>query len=132
MVDSTETCHFWLGYFPDEDTAYEYFEEVYDENDEDREYTPLSKFAASQGETWYDHDFIECGYNDKARSIGELVEGHSYSDQYAKELEEKSKLLGLSNINFIIFITDREIQNPVSVKNGSFSLNYVGKITYNI
>ena len=132
MATDIETSHFWLGSFPDKDNAYDYFEEVYDENDEDRDYTPLSKFAGSQNEKWYDHDFMELGFKGEAASVTELVAGHSYCEQYAEELENRCKSYGLKNINFFIYITEGEIKNPVSVLESSFSLNYVGKITYKI
>jgi hypothetical protein len=44
----TETSHFWVGHFPDALVA-AYFAEVWDDDDEDREHTPLSAFARDQG-----------------------------------------------------------------------------------
>src|SRR5262249_50300789 len=70
-VRETETSHFWVGRFTEAKAA-DYFTEVWDENDEDREHTPLSAFARDQGVKWYDHDFIEYGFNEGARSIEEL------------------------------------------------------------
>jgi hypothetical protein len=71
-MSKTETSHFWVGRLP-ESLASTYLEEVYDEDDEDLDHTPLSAFARDQGEKWYDHDFLEYGFSDtagKARVAG--------------------------------------------------------------
>jgi len=126
----TETSHFWVGRFPEE-VAGNYFVEVYDENDEDREHTPLSAFARDQGVTWYDHDFLEYGWG-KAESIQKLVIGYSYSDQWAEELARRVADAGLSGVNFFVFISEDEIENPESVKGDGYWLHYLGTIKYRI
>lgn len=125
---STETCHFWLGYFPDVRAMASYFEEHYDGEDD----TPVSTFARDQGETWYDHDFLEIGFSADAASIKELVAGYSYYDQYTEELAERAKQLPLTRINSFVFITESQISAPRTVETDDFQLYYVGKITYQI
>ena len=61
-MNHLKISHFWVGRFPSEQSAADYFAEVWDEDDEDREHTPLSAFARDQGEKWYDHDFLEYGH----------------------------------------------------------------------
>jgi len=126
----TETSHFWVGQFPEE-IAGKYFVEVWDEDNEDREHTPLSAFARDQCEQWYDHDFLEYGWG-KAGSIEELVAGYSYSDQWAGELARRAKTAGLSDVNFFVFISESEIENPRSVRTENYRLTYLGTIEYRI
>jgi hypothetical protein len=130
-VRETQTSHFWVGRFP-EAMADEYFTEIWDENDEDREHTPLSAFARDQGIKWYDHDFIEYGFKDGARSIEELVEGYSYSDQWAAELARRVKAARLKGVNFFVFISEEEIDQPRSVRRDGYWLKYLGTIEYRI
>jgi catechol-2,3-dioxygenase len=40
VLRKSQRCHFWLGRFPNEQRVAEYFAEVWDESDEDREHTP--------------------------------------------------------------------------------------------
>ncbi|HEY7428070.1 MAG TPA: immunity 22 family protein [Gemmataceae bacterium] len=127
----TETSHFWVGRFTEE-KATEYFTEVWDENDEDREHTPLSAFARDQGVKWYDHDFIEYGFKKGARSTEELVAGYSYSDQWAVELARRAAAESLRGVNFFVFISEEEIDSPRSVKGDGYWLQYLGTIKYRI
>jgi hypothetical protein len=128
---STETSHFWVGRFS-EAIAADYFTEVWDEDDEDREHTPLSAFARDQGVKWYDHDFIEYGFSEGAGSIEELVAGYSYSDQWAAELARRAAAAGLSGVNFFVFISEDEIERPRSVHGDGYWLHYLGTIKYRI
>jgi hypothetical protein len=130
-VRKTETSHFWVGQFV-EPLATDYFAEVYDEDDEDREQTPLSAFARDQGEKWYDHDLLEYGFSDTAGSIEELVAGYSYSDQWGGELARRVAKAGLSGINWFAFISKSEIARPRSVQGDGYWLHYLGTIRYRL
>jgi hypothetical protein len=127
-----ETSHFWLGSFPDEQSVDDYFEEVYDEEDEDHEHTPLSHFARDQGEKWYDHDFLEQGFDKKAKSVEDLVEGYSYYEQWAGELARRAAEAGLKDLNMLIFISQDQIDQPRSVRGNDYILHYLGTISYEI
>ncbi len=125
----TECSHFWLGCFPCEQRVVGYFAEVYDE---DREHTPLSQFAHDQSETWYDHDFMEHGFNLHSRSIEELVNGHSYFKEWTAELVRRAAEIGLNDMNMIVFISQDQIDNPCSVEGDDYALHYLGTIEYPI
>lgn len=130
----TETCDFWIGVFPSEDSFSEYVGEdprYYELQDTDDQ-VPLSKFIQDQGDDWYDHDMIEMGFKANARSIAELVKGHSYADQYADELARRANEIGLSRVNGFLFIRGGVITEPRSVNKEHFTFWYVGKITYRI
>ena len=127
----SQSSHFWVGNFPQERAA-NYFTEIWDENDEDREHTPLSAFARDQGIMWYDHDFIEYGFEEGAGSVEKLVKGYSYSEQWGFELARRAAAAGLSGVNLFVFINEEEIEKPRSVKGEDWWLQYLGTIEYRI
>ena len=119
-MTETLTSHFWIGYFADEEQE-KYFEERYSEDNEEES---ISEFASDQGEAFYDHDTMEYGRNDSVSTISDLVEGFSYSDQWADELGRRStKLIGY---NFLLFIQEDQIEQPRSVKGNGYWLEYMG------
>jgi hypothetical protein len=129
-----ETSDFWVGVFPSEEAFFNYVGEHprYYELVETEEAVPLSLFIRDQGENWFDHDMIEMGYNANADSIAELVQGHSYADQYSDELTRRAAEVGCAKANGFLFIRDDEIAEPRSVAAEDFTFKYVGKITYRI
>lgn len=131
-MQDMETSHFWLGHFASEKRVADYLVEVYDEEDEDREHTPLSQFACDQGETWYDHDFLEHGFQENAPSVEDLVDGYSYSEQWSAELARRAAEGGLTQVNTLVFISEDQIQKPRSAEGDGYRLHYLGTITYRI
>lgn len=145
----TQTCDFFVGFFPNEDVFSEYVdesEEFYRKLDDDpdsvpaplrgnprtQDSIPLSRFIGDQGHDWYDHDLIEVGFNASAATVADLVRGHSYSDQYSDELSRRASATGLDKINAFLFISGGVIQQPRSVTTDNFDIRYVGQITYKI
>jgi hypothetical protein len=128
----TETSHFWLGNFRNERRVSEYLEEIYDEDDEDREHTPLSQFARDQGETWYDHDFMEHGFKKNSKSVEDLVNGYSYFEQWSAELARRAAEACLTKINMLLFMSQDQIDKPRSVEGEGYKLHYMGTIKYRI
>ena len=128
----TEISHFWLGNFRNESGVSEYLEEIYDEDDEDGEHTPLSQFARDQGETWYNHDFMEHGFKKNAKSVEDLVNGYSYFEEWSAELARRAAEAGLSKINMLLFISKDQIDKPRSVEGDGYMLHYLGTIKYRI
>lgn len=108
----TEASHFWLGQFPNEKRVAEYVAEVYDDDDEDREHTPLSQFARDQGEKWYDHDCMEHGFE--------------------KNATRRAAKAGLTKVNMLLFISKDQIDKPRSVEGDGYNLHYMGTIEYRI
>ena len=128
----TETSHFWIGHFPSLQRVADYFAEVYDDDDEDREDTPLSAFARDQGASWYDHDFLEYGFGEECASVEELVAGYSYHEQWQDELARRAAQAGLTGLNMFVFINQDQIESPRSVRGDDYALEYLGTITYRI
>ncbi len=123
--------HIWIGSFPSEQAVEGYFEEVYDENDEDREHTPLNKFAADQGERSYDHDWVEHGYS-RAGNLRELIKGHSYSENYIDQVIQVATTRGITTGNTFILADEAEIASPRSVDHADYRLWYLGIFRCNV
>jgi hypothetical protein len=132
VVRKMETSHFWVGCFSNQQGVDDYFAEVWDEADEDRNHTPLSAFARDQGEMWYDHDFLEVGFKTGAGSIEELVAGSSYHEQWSAELARRAAAARVIGSNMFVFIDQDQIDRPRSVEGDGFSLHYIGSISYHI
>src|SRR5262249_31088759 len=137
MIDwerRTETCDFWVGVFPSEDAFFEYVGEDprYYELMDTGSAVPLSRFIRDQGKEWFDHDLVEMGFKANAGSVADLVDGHSYADQYADELARRAERVGLSAVNSFLFIRGGKIAEPHSVTTAEFTFLYVGQITYRI
>jgi hypothetical protein len=61
-----------------------------------------------------------------------LVTGYSYSDQWAAELARRIAAAGLRGVNFFVFISEDEIEQPRSVQGDGYWLYYLGTIEYRI
>lgn len=120
--------HFWIGWFESLEIQEEYFKETYTEDDD----APISKFASDQHVSFYDHDFLEIGFKTITASIRELFEGHSYSEYWLEELENRTKGLSLQDVNTIVFINSEEIEDPRPCFGNKYRLKYLGEIEYDV
>jgi hypothetical protein len=129
-MPQTETSHFFLGRFRSQTQFSEFLKEDYSRDDDDD--TPLSPFYGSQGESFCDHDFMECGFRDKESTLKEFFAPYSYAEHWAKELAKRAADVGLDDANALIFISKPEITKPRSVTGDGFTLTYLGEIQYPI
>ena len=124
-----EISHIWLGRFSSEGDAKAYFAEHYndgDENDEDGQ-IPFSQFAADQGEWFYDHDWLELGFEEN-RDLRALVARHSYSSDYLEEVLSRANSLGLAGQANTFVVADKaEFNHPRSVETKHYQLWYLGE-----
>ncbi len=128
MASNTLTSHFWVGQASQE-LVDAYFAE--DNGGEGRgDQAPVSAFARDQGATWYDHDFLEYGWDGEATTIAQLVDGCSYGDQWADELASRVAEQGIAGVNFFVFIRQDQIEQPRSVQGDGYWLKYMGTIGY--
>ena len=118
----TMISHLWLGQFGP-DAPEDFFEEQYDREDDE----PLSQFAASQGETWYDHDFVEISYLDDLQEVRALVDGHSYSESYLDSVVAKAAALGIDQANVFVFADKEQFAGPCSASGPGYQLWYLGE-----
>lgn len=123
----TETSHIWIGRFS-ENAPSNFFEERHDREDDEA----VSLFAQSQGELWYDHDFMEISYVNAAVDIAELVAGHSYSEQYLDAVLAAAKDGEIDTANVFVLASESEFALAVPVSGDGYELWYLGKFTYNI
>lgn len=123
-----ETSHFWAGDFVSLESYTELFAETYSDDDD----APISPFAKTQDEIYYDHDSMEYGYSSDAASLAELVAGYSYADQWSEEFSKLVESLGLTDVNAFLFMSESEIESPKSFQTESGRLTYLGKISYEI
>ncbi|MGH1542031.1 MAG: immunity 22 family protein [Arenicella sp.] len=112
----------WVGFF---DSGYQgkYFEEKYNEDDD----SPISEFASDQGKIWIDHDFMEVGHKDFPKNISDLVQGYSWSDQYAEELAQRVEDSEITRFNSFVLLDAGQIESPCSVYKKGIDLNYMGR-----
>ena len=123
----TDISHIWLGQFST-NAPNDFFKERYDREDDE----PLSPFAESQGETWYDHDFMEISYLLDPLPISRLVAGHSYAEQYLEAVLSKASSIGLEGANVFIMASKRLFKSARSVEGVGFRLWYLGEYECNI
>ncbi len=102
---SVDTVNIWLGKFESFEHFNLFLKETYDENDDD---APISQFAASQSETFYDHDWLEYYYSNKGQ--GDLLRNIPQIYHHAVNIKLKEK--SISNSNGIILFYD-EWSSPI-------------------
>ena len=128
----THRSHFWIGNGRWEKVE-EYFAEIWNEDDPDRNHSPLSHFSQDQGTTWYDHDCLERITHEEAKPIAQLVEHMSYASHYLGKLIEKAQLTGLDSANIAVMfdLGERDcFPNARSVSNNYVELHYLGMLEY--
>jgi len=75
---------------------------------------------------------MESGFENGNESFAEKFSKYSYSDQWIKVVADKIKEGNLGDINTVVFIRKRGIENPISVSDRKFTLHYIGQIEYDI
>lgn len=123
-----DISHIWVGVF-DSDAPDDYFVEQYSDDDD----APLNRFAAEQGETFYDHDWLEISYLDASESIDvrSFVDGHSYSKDYLDAVVAKTAALGIDRINVFVLADKNEFSDPKTITGDNYRLEYLGKFNCN-
>ena len=114
----------WLGKAADSLTCSTFFAESYDDDD-----GPISPFAESQGETFYDHDFLEVQFNEKFGSVDDALTGMSYSGSFADAVRAKVESF---DFNLSVASFSEDFSNPVSVHTENLSLTYIGRFEYDL
>lgn len=136
------TSQFWVGKFDTQNRFADFVGEdpdYWSEENEDNDDYPLSPFIASQNQTWFDHDFMESGFNNFEGNIKEKFKHYSYADQWAHEVVEMAGKMGIEDFNvFIMMGVDesskgeryKQVSNPCSYKSKGIDLVYVGEFSY--
>lgn len=75
---------------------------------------------------------MEHGYDPRAKSVREMTAGHSYHERWSDELVRRADAAGLTGMNFLIFISEGEVEKPRSATGDGYELHYLGTIAYRI
>jgi hypothetical protein len=121
-----EVSYIWIGQFTDE-APEDFFEEKYGRDDE-----PLSQFANSQGQSWYDHDFVEISYLDSLEPIASLIDGHSYFDQYQTALLHVTQAKKIVEANVFVLASKDQFSSPRTASGIGYDLWFMGSFSYDI
>lgn len=117
-----ELSHIWVGTCESEDVFQEYFRESYTDGDR---VDPLNKFSESQGELFYDHDWLERSFREEA-ALAELIGPHSYSEDYMDAVIEHVQELKLQEVNAFILADKELFSHPRSIEHDELKLWYLG------
>lgn len=120
-----EKALIWLGQF--DDSAPEDFFSVSggsECNDKPR------RFVESQGESWYDLDFVEISWLNELIQVDELVSGHSYAEQYLAPVVEVARESGMEKANVFVLATVDQFSKPCSTAGKGYRLELIGEFTY--
>lgn len=85
---------------------------------------PISAFAASQGASFYDHDFLEVQFDPSFASVDDVLAGLSFSSSFADAVRAAVPAF---DFNGAIALFSDEIAAPVSFENADVHLTYVGR-----
>jgi hypothetical protein len=118
----SNTVDLWLGKSADAELFETFFAETYGEDD-----APISPFAAGQGETFYDHDFIDRRREDAFSSLDEAFEGISFGSSFVEDARAK---IGDFDYNFVVASYSDDFSEPRSASVEGIELTYVGRFTY--
>jgi hypothetical protein len=123
MAGDFEVVDLWVGTFTTESAFEDYLRETYEEDD-----TPLSKFAADMGESFYDHDFIEVAYHQEPSSdLEALLQEHSFARSYSPKAVAAHGCLVPCAVNAVILVWGKKIEAPRSVRGTDYQIHYLGR-----
>jgi len=134
-------AQFWVAALADAESFQGLFsEEAYyalKEEEQDAG-APLSLFAESQGQRWYDHDFLEIRALSPAEQRREAPISMSWSSTWEVELRKRVEALGETDFDGIVMMnveqstqgSRRIIRAPKDAKIGNARLTYLREITF--
>lgn len=133
-------AQFWIGTIESEGLFGDFMGEnpaYWEAEDPTEEGIPLSRFIESQGETWFDHDFLECGYDNTPGCLTERFSPYSFASQWVPVIEAKMASLGIESINtFIMLGIDEksdgtrgcQVKHPRAHREAGIDLVFIGEI----
>jgi len=73
--------------------------------------------------------FMEVGFKSKPKDVKNLVQGHSWSDKYAKALAERVAAKNINGFNTFVLLDVEQVKSPCSVHKEGIELHYLGQFT---
>ena len=127
--------HLWLGQFQSEDRFKEFLRETYDENLE----IPMNEFAASQGQKFYDHDWIEAQFFEEENwESSYYYPGSPLRTDDVNTINFRAKMLGNDPFNGCITYLEphctpqnREFTHPQNYLVDGVNLIFIGSFKSN-
>lgn len=112
----------WLGLAKNKTTYRAFLKEQYKDDNQ-----PISPFAASQGETFYDHDFLETEFCGEGMSVSDSLYSVSYGSSFAGQVAEAA---GDVRFNFFILSYSEDFSAPKSAQSDGIELTYIGRFEF--
>ncbi|MBC8066217.1 MAG: immunity 22 family protein [Chlorobia bacterium] len=116
----------WVGFIKSKRDFNAYIKEFYGDDDE-----TISQFAEDQGETFYDHDFVEAEHFGKPKELREVLKPLSHSSGFIDEAARIASSVITFIPNCVFADYDHQFKNPRSVENGGISFMYLGRFEFN-
>lgn len=123
LRDTYKIVDIWVGRWPDEETFHAFFEEV----EEYSEGEPISPFAASQKEWFYDHDFVEREFHPLSDELEPVLLGHSGYPSWSAAVRRKCKRRKLGALNGTVLAFGMQFDTPRTFRGGGVELHYLGR-----
>lgn len=117
-----DTVDFWVGLAKNKSALKAFLKEQYKDDA-----LPISKFAETQGEQFYDHDFLESEFTGVGLSLSEALYYVSYSSSFSEELVPLAEGL---RFNFFIASFSDDFGSPKSASVDGIELRYLGRFAY--
>ncbi|MCV2863617.1 hypothetical protein [Defluviimonas sp. WL0075] len=104
------------------------------EDEDERDNAPLTPFAACQSMTWYDDDFVECGWSAHHGPAREIFVGNSFVDQWGAEFDRRAVARGVTANAFVMVFSQGGtlpgwFTSPRDAEVGGVRLVYLGVLT---
>lgn len=112
LVDTFKVVDVWVGLFISPETFDDYLSENYSGEDD-----PISRFAADQGQSFYDHDFLQAAFTAPTHDPTALLE----------DFVAVPGGLGVGPINALILAYGMQIHEPRSASGEGYQLYYLGQ-----
>lgn len=138
-------AHFWLGHCESAERLAELlsadaFNEI--ENEAQRDIAPLNEFIMSQGELWFDRDYLEAGFEATCDDIPERFAEYSWAKEWSQHLAFRAcgMVAGfdvVENPNSLIMLggdpeaaANWRLDNPTDIERPGINMSYMGIIEF--
>lgn len=116
------TIDIWLGLADSRSSLEALLEESYGDDD-----NPITAFAASQGERFYDHDFLESHFLDEPTELADAFAVISHGDEVREAALAAATERYTGRPNCIIADFERQFDQPTSILSAGITLSYIGR-----
>lgn len=112
----------WLGLAKNKRVYQAFLKEQYKDDSK-----PISSFAETQDEQFYDHDFLETVFTGEGLTLDEALAHVSFSSSFVTELKESAEGI---RFNFFIASFSDDFSKPKSAQLDGIDLRYLGRFEY--